>query len=312
MEAILLSIRVIVPVFILVGLGFLLKKIKVLNDGALSTMTSVTFKVFFPVMIFNNLYNATIEQALNLPVMLFSAAFVLISFGMAMLIVPRIVKENAKRSTLIQGLFRSNTLMLGVPVITALCGSSSAGLMTLVIAVVVPLYNALGVIVMEVYCGKRASWKNTILNILKNPLVVGSVLGIAALLIDFKLPYIIEKPIASVAGIAAPLALILLGGFIKFDTIKDSVKLIIIGVTGRLLIVPAVFLTAAILLGFRGVELATLMGVVCAPTAVSTFIMARQMKGDADLAAHLVVVGTTASAVSIFFWIFILKQLAMF
>ena len=312
MEAILLSFQDILPIFVLVGLGFALKKIKIFNDGTLSTMTSATFKVFFPVMIFNNLYNATIKQALNLPVMLFSAAFVVISFGLAVLIVPHITKDNAKRSTLIQGLFRSNTLMLGVPVITALCGSASAGLMTLVIAVVVPLYNTLGVIVMELYGGKRVSYRKTILSILKNPLVIGSLLGIAALFIDFKLPYIIEKPLASIAGIAAPLALILLGGYIKFDTIKDSAKLIVIGVVGRLLIVPAIFLTATILLGLRGVELATLMGVVCAPTAVSTFIMAQSMNGDASLAVNLVVAGTTASSVSIFFWIFLLKQLAMF
>ena len=312
MEAILLSTQVVVPIFLLVGLGFVLKKTRILNDGALLTMTSATFKVFLPVMIFYNLYNADIQQALNLPVVLFTVAFVLITFGAAMLIVPRIVKEDAKRSSLIQGLFRSNGLMLGVPVTTALCGSDSAGLMTVIIAVIVPLYNTLGVIVMEIYCGKRIDIKRILLNIAKNPLVIGSVLGIAAMLINFELPNILEKPVSDVAGIATPLALILLGGFIKFDTVKDSKKLMIIGIVGRLLVVPAIFLTAAVLLGFRGVELATLMGVVCAPTAVSTFIMAQNMNGDADLAAHLVVFGTTASAVSIFFWIFLLKQLAMF
>lgn len=312
LEAVVLSFRVITPVFILIGLGFALKKLGLFDNDALKKMIGLTFKVFLSVMIFNNLYNTTIEQALNLPVMLFAAGYVLCVFILSMVIVPRFEPNNPKRSSLVQGIFRSNNLMLGIPIITSLCGPDNVGLMTMVIAVVVPMYNALGVVALEVYGERKIQPTVILLNIIKNPFVAASILGIIALVTDLKLPYIIEKPIADISGIAIPLALILLGGYINFGSVKGSLRNIIIGVTGRLVIVPAIFIGAAVLIGFRGVELITLMGTICAPTATASFIMAQQMGGDANLAAHLVVFSTLFSAGTIFLIILILKQLALF
>jgi len=312
LEAVQLSLKVIVPVFILIGVGFLLKSLKLFDNEALKKMIGLTFKVFLSVMIFNNLYNTTIEQALNVPVMLYAAGYVICIFIICMIVVPKIEKENPKRSSLVQGIFRSNNLMLGIPIITALCGPGNVGLMTMVVAVVVPLYNSLGVVTMEVFSPEKVQPKVILLNIIRNPFVAASILGIIALFTDLKLPYIIEKPMADVSGVAIPFALILLGGYIDFKSVKGSVRNIIIGVTGRLLIVPAVFIGLAVLLGFRNAELITLMGTIAAPTATASFIMAQQMGGDADLAAHIVVFSTLFSAGSMFLWIFLLKQFALF
>lgn len=312
MEAIVLSFKVITPVFLLIGLGYLLKVLKLFDDDTLKKMVELTFKVFLSVLIFNNLYKTTIEQALNWPVMLFAAGYVISIFIISMIVIPKIEKSNPKRSSLVQGIFRSNNLMLGIPIITALCGPENAGLMTMVIAVVVPLYNSFSVVALEVFSEGKIQLKVILLNIIKNPFVVASILGIIALLTDLKLPYVIEKPLSDISGVAIPLALILLGGYIDFSSIKGSIRNIIIGVAGRLVIVPVVFIGLAILLGFRGVELITLMGTISAPTATASFIMAKQMGGDADLAAHLIVFGTLFSAGTIFLWIFLLKQFALF
>jgi len=312
LEAIVLSLKVITPVFLLIGLGYLLKRLKFFEGGTLKKMIELTFKVFLAVMIFNNLYNTTIEQALNGPVMLFAAGYVVSAFALCMIIIPRIEKSNPKRSSLVQGIFRSNNLMLGIPIITALCSDENLGLMTMVIAVVVPLYNSLGVVTLEVFSGQKLSIKTILLNIIKSPFVVASILGIIALVTGLKLPGIIEKPIADLSGVAIPLALILLGGYIDFSAVKGSVRNIVIGVAGRLVVIPALFIGLAILLGFRGAELITLMGTIAAPTATASFIMAQQMGGDADLAAHLVVFSTLFSAGTIFLWIFLLKYFAFF
>lgn len=312
MEAILLSLRVITPVFILIGVGYLLKRLKLYDNDVLKKLIGLTFKVFLSTMIFNNLYHTTIKEALNIPVMLFAAGYVLSIFLISMFIVPRFEKSNPKRGVMVQCIFRSNNLMLGIPIITALCGADNVGIMTMVIAVVVPLYNGLSVVAMEIFSEEKVHPKRIIIGILKNPFVAASLLGIIAMITDLKLPYIIEKPMGDIAGAAIPLALILLGGYIDFKSVKGSVRNIVIGVTGRLLIVPAVFLGLAILLGFRGPELITLMGTICAPTATTSFIMAQQMGGDADLAAHLVVFSTLFSAGTFFVWIFLLKQFALF
>lgn len=312
MEAIALSLKVITPVFILIGVGYLLRRLKLFDKDVLKKLIGLTFKVFLSTMIFNNLYHTTIEQALNLPVMLFAAGYVLSIFLICMFLVPKIEKSNPKRGSLVQGIFRSNNLMLGIPIITALCGPENVGLMTMVIAIVVPMYNALSVVALEIFSENKVHPKTIALGIIKNPFVAASILGIIAMVTGLKLPYVIEKPMGDISGVAIPLALILLGGYIDFRSVKGSIRNIVIGVTGRLVIVPAVFLGLAILLEFKGAELITLMGTICAPTATASFIMAQQMGGDADLAAHLVVFSTLFSAGTLFIWIFVLKQFAFF
>ena len=109
--------------------------------------------------------------------------------------------------------------------------------------------------------------------------------------------------------VATPLALFILGGSFKFNDIKGNLKYIIIGVGGRLILVPGICIPIAIMLGFRNVELATLMIMLAAPTAVSSFTMAQQMEGDGELAAQLVVFSSAFAVVTIFLWVFIIKQL---
>ncbi len=161
-------------------------------------------------MVFNNLYNATIIETLNWPVMFFVIGYVFAIFTITMITIPRIEKDNRKRSSMIQGIFRNNSLMLGIPIIIALSGPENVGLITMVVAIIVPLYNALGVVVMEVFGGQRIKPGAVLLSIVKNPLVIGSVLGTLAMITGLKLPYIIEKPIAYISKTAEPLTLIVL------------------------------------------------------------------------------------------------------
>ena len=86
---------------------------------------------------------------------------------------------------------------------------------------------------------------------------------------------------------------------------------LVLGVTGRLIVMPLIFLTIAILLGFRGEELIALMVMLAAPPAVSSFTMAQQMEGDSELAGGLVVFGSLFAVLTMFVWIFALKSLML-
>ena len=107
-------------------------------------------------------------------------------------------------------------------------------------------------------------------------------------------------------------ALIVLGGFFDFKKLGGNVKQLVIALSGRLVIVPLICMSIAIALGFRGSDLIAMLAAFAAPSAVTSFTMAKQMKGDADLAAQIVVLGTLFSIVTIFLWIFLLKQLGLF
>lgn len=109
--------------------------------------------------------------------------------------------------------------------------------------------------------------------------------------------------------IATPLALVVLGGSFRIEKINKNLKPLIIGVIGKLIIVPLIFIPIAIYLGFRGIELASVMIMLSAPVAVSSFTMAEQMEADGELAAQLVVFTSMFSVLTIFIYIFVMKQL---
>ena len=124
-----------------------------------------------------------------------------------------------------------------------------------------------------------------------------------------ELPVSIEKTVSDISKIATPLAFILLGSSFKFSAFSAYIKQLLITVLGKLIIVPAIILYIAALLGFRDIELTCLLSVFASPTAVSSYTMAQQMDGDDLLAGQIVVFTSLLSIITVFLWIFILKQL---
>jgi predicted permease len=311
LKELLISFEIVVPIFLLIALGYFLKRIKLMSDDITTALNKLVFNVFFPVMIFNSLYKSSFTQAFNAQVIIYTVAYLAIVFLLAMLIVPRVEKQDTKRSVLMQGWYRAFTLLFGYPILMDLYGESGIALLAIVVAIAVPIRNVMGVVTLELYGQDKSNAKKMLKNIALNPLIISSILGLIAMTIDFKMPQVIAKPLSDVAKIGAPIALISLGAFFKFSRLRKNIKQIIIGVGGRLIVLPIIFMAAAIMLGFRGVELVVILAVVCVPTGTATFVMSQQMGGDGELASQLIVIGTLVSAVTIFVWIFVLKQLAL-
>jgi predicted permease len=165
---------------------------------------------------------------------------------------------------------------------------------------------------LERFRGGNVKIGKLITDIVTNPLIIGCALGAAFLLLGIKLPTFLESAVSDAASIASPLAIVALGAGFNFSSIKGSIKELAITVLSRLLIVPALAITAAVLLGFRGEALVCLMVVFGAPTAVSSFSMAQQMGGDEDLAAQVVVFSSSLCMFTLFGWIFLLSSLQLF
>ena len=170
------------------------------------------------------------------------------------------------------------------------------------------MFNFLAVIVLEIFRGGKINFKKIIKGIITNPLIIASILGILMLILKIKIPLILEKTISDMSKIATPLALTVLGGSFKIEKINKNLKQLVIGIIGKLIIVPLIFIPIAIYLGFRNIELASVMIMLAAPVAVSSFTMAEQMEADGELAAQLVVFTSMLSIVTIFIYIFTMKQ----
>ena len=266
---------------------------------------------FLPILLFFNIYQSDVKSSFNINLITFSVSSIVILFVVLCFLIPKIEKDNKKRGVMIQGIFRSNFVIFGMPIATSIYGEGNIGTTALLIAVIVPLFNLLSVISLELFRDGEINLKKILKGIITNPLIIASAIGILFVTLNITLPTFIEKSVSDIAKIATPLSLILLGGSFSFSHIKEYLNHTIIIVFNKLIFVPLIFIPIAIKLGFRGIELLTILLIFAAPVAVSTFQMSKQMDGDSILAEQSIVFTCLFCIPTVFLWILTLKQLSL-
>ena len=241
--------------------------------------------------------------------MIYTGTAIVVVFLLATVVVMAIEKTPQKRGAMIQAIFRSNFTLFGVPMVVNLFGEEMGSVPSLLISIVIPIYNVLAVIVLEVFRGGDIHPKKIIINIIKNPFLDAAVLGVICMLTGIQLPTFGEKVIKEVANVATPLALMVLGASFRYSEVKKSMKQLIFTTAAKLIVVPAAVLGVAIALGFRGIDLGSMLAVFASPTAIGAYAMTVQMDSDADLTAGIIVATTLGSCVTLFVFIFGLSYL---
>ncbi len=311
MENLILSFNVVLPLFICIMVGYLLRRIGLVDDVLRQGLNKLSFKVFLPIYLFQNIATTDLGAAFNPKLLMFGSTGLLVLFLVLMVLIPRIEPENARRGVLIQAIFRSNFALFGLPVALPLCGQERIGPTSLLLGVTVPIFNVLAVIALETFRGGQPSVRKMLKGIATNPLIIGSLLGIAFNLLGVTLPETVAKSVNDLGRVATPLSLVALGASFTFSSIRAFRRQLFIGVCGRLVAAPLLMVTLGILLGFRDETLVPILIMFGAPTAVSSFPMAQQMGGDSELAASLVVFTSGGAIVTIFLFVFALKQMGM-
>lgn len=312
MESLKLSFESIMPIFILMAIGYFLRCVNFADKKTFDTVNKMVFKLFLPVLLFYNIYKTESAQVFNPKLVAFSVVGVLSVFVLGYFIVLKITPDNAKRGVILQSFFRSNFAILGVPLADYICGGKSSGLTSLMVAIVIPMFNVLAVVCLERFRDGKIKPLKLLKGIVTNPLIIACVIGLIFFSLNIKLPSVLEKSVKDISGVATPLALIVLGASFTFSSIKGYVREIVIIVTSRLIIVPLIMMSAAVLFGFSGEALVCLLVIFASPVAVSSFAMAQQMGGDEKLASQAVVLTSAFCLITLFIWIFILNSLHLF
>mgnify|MGYP001129559231 FL=1 len=312
MENLMISANAVLPMCLVMALGYGTRRLGWLRREEISTINKIAFRIFLPCLLYYNIYCSDLSGSFDPLLIAYAVGGVLLTFGLALGYTLLTEKLPERRGVLIQGMFRSNYVIMGIPVATALLGADQLGTVSILIAVIVPLFNMLAVVVLEVFRGQKPKPLHILGQIAKNPLVIGSVLGILTLVAGIRLPHILEQTIQSVSAIASPLQLFLLGAFFQFSGLKTYRRELVTVSIAKLIVSPGLFLGLGALLGFRGVAFVSLIGIFASPTAVNSFTMAQQMGGDAELAGDIVVTTSAASILTMFLWIFLFKSLGMF
>ncbi len=327
MNSFLFAISAVAPIMIMVAIGYLLKKIKLANADIAKALNRLVFRVFLPCMLFLNVYKMDSIGEIDLGYVAYALIVLLVIFALGIPCVMLVTKQGARRGVLLQAVFRSNYALIGIPLAQSLFGEEGLAIATLLSAAAIPAFNILAVISLSVFGDEqKVNVKKILLGIVKNPLILSVLAGVAALGvralfiragISFRLTDI--KPVYTVLGylsnLATPLALLVLGVQFEFSAVKEMKKEIVFGTLARTVLAPALAIGVAFLFlkeQFSGAHFAAFVAMFATPVAVSSVPMAQEMKGDASLAGQLVVWTTLASALSVFFASWLLKLAGVF
>ena len=311
------SANAIFPIFFLVILGAAIKKFGKITDSFTEIADWLVFKISLPVMLFFEVARSELSENLDVGLIVFLIISVTLTFFLVSVIVALAVKDKSKRGALIQGICRSNIAILGVPLAINMFGEPGGQAIAIAIPFVIVMFNTYSVIILSVFTENIDSKfnKRTLIGILKNivtnPLIIGVVLGAVFVVLRIKLPTFADKTLSYISNLTTPLALISLGANFKTESLKGRIGYAVVGALGKTVFVPAIAIIIAALIGFRGPSLGVVLISFGAPTAVTSYIMAKKMGNDHELAAQILLLSTFLCLITIFLGIFILKSLAL-
>ncbi|WP_300328177.1 AEC family transporter [Fusobacterium sp.] len=310
LENLLVSLNVVFPIFVMLTIGVYVRRKNLVTDQSLSVMNKLVFRIFMSSLLFINISNMDIKSVLdikNLKLMGVIWGCLFIITILSYFLFEKTMQDRNKIPVMIQGAYRANLALFGIPMAMSLYGDKGLGVMSLVSAGAIPLTNMMAVSLLEGYATKTVNFKKVFISILKNPLIICSTLALVVVFLDIRIPKLIKNPIVSLGQVATPLSFVVLGATLKFDSLVKNLKLSMVANVIKLVILPMIAITIGIKLGFKNEYLLGILGATGAPGAVSSFIMVKEIGGDENLAAELVVSSTLLSILTLFVWIFMLK-----
>lgn len=312
MENLLICLNAVLPIFLTLAVGYAACHFGIIARENVAMINKVAFKIFMPVLSFENICRSDLSASIRPGLLLYALASTLIVFGVSWFVINRTEKDISRRGVLIQAIFRSNFVILGIPLAKNLLGNVDIGAVAFLSAIIVPLYNVMAVVILAIYDGQKPNAKAIIRQIITNPIIVGTVAGIIVAALKLELPTALNTVVSNLANVASPLMLVLLGAFFRFDGLLTNLKALSLVCLFKLVIIPGIVLGLAVPLGFRGVEFVALIGMIASPVAVSSFTMAQQMGGDAELAGGCVVSTSVLCSFTIFLWSLLFKSMGIF
>ena len=313
MENLIFSLNATVPVFLMMVLGLVFRKLGWIDDVFASKMNKFVFLVPLPVLVFEDLATVDFSEVWDLKFVLFCFAATLISIGIAAA-VSFLWRDKSIQGEFIQASYRSSAALLGIAFIQNIYGN--AGLAPLMIIGSVPLYNVMAVIVLAFFRPERKRldkelWKSTLKGIVTNPIIIGIAAGILWSALKIPMPPILEKTVSNVGAVATPLGLMAMGAAFDIRKAFAKVRPAAAAAVMKLVGFAAVFLPLAVMLGFRREELVAILVMLGSATTVSCFVMAKNMGHEGVLTSSVVMLTTLFSAFTLTGWLYVLRSLGM-
>lgn len=312
-DNIVFTANIIAPVFLVIALGYVSKKLKIINENFVEITSKFVFSISLPALIFMQIAEMDLRKAFDLTQVIYIYAGTIITFLIVWFASIPYVKDGKDRGVFIQGAYRSNYAIIGFAIIANLFGPSALGKASLILAFILPLYNVLAVIALTVPLRKerKLDMADTIREILFNPLIIAVFVGVFFSLMKIKLNDLVSSTGNLLSDLALPLALIGIGGSLNLENIKKASNLAFSSSIIKLVVIPVVLTYGAYLFGYRNLDLGIMFILFSCPTAIVSFIMAEAMGANSRLAGNIVLISTVGSVFTIAAGLIILKSFGL-
>lgn len=319
MNVLVFSFNAIAPMLFTCALGYLASRLQKISQETIGFINKLCFTWLLSFHVFNSTMTVDFSAEFKLSLVIFFLAgiggIVIASF----VIFTIAVKDRARRANYIVAAYRSSNIVFSLPMATGLFGAAGIKPAAMLIPVTIITFNFLTVAIMVYFSRAPGSEKSiareikkTLLDIVKNPLIIGSMTGILLSVFSIQLPAFLRQSAAMIGSAGTPLSFLLLGMQIDFAKFRRDFAPTFTASIIRLVAVPGILVPLMVLYGFRGPELGALMVVFAAPCAVTNQVMSRIYNLDPEFTGQTITMSTVLSMATMFVWVTILRSLGLF
>ena len=313
MENLIFSLNATIPIFLMMLLGMLFRKLGWMDEVFAAKMNKFVFLVPLPVLLFEQLATVDFSEVWDIKFILFCFVVTAISITISTLI-SLLWKDRSVKGEFIQATYRSSAALLGIAFIQNIYGT--VGMAPLMIIGSVPLYNIMAVVVLSLFKPGNNSFdkalvKKTLKGIATNPIIIGIVAGFVWSALKLPMPLILHKTVSSIGATATPMGLMSMGATFEMKKATSKMKPTLVAVFMKLIGFCAIFLPVAAMLGFRNEQLIAILVMLGSATTVSSFVMARNMGHEGTLSSGVIMMTTLLSAFTLTMWLDVLRSFGL-
>lgn len=313
MENLIFSLNATIPIFLMMLLGMLFRKLGWMDEVFAAKMNKFVFLVPLPVLLFEQLATVDFSEVWDIKFILFCFVVTTISITIST-VISLLWKDRSIKGEFIQATYRSSAALLGIAFIQNIYGT--VGMAPLMIIGSVPLYNVMAVVVLSFFKPGNNSFdkvlvKKTLKGIVTNPIIIGIVAGFVWSALKLPMPLILHKTVSSIGATATPMGLMSMGATFEMKKATSKMKPTLVAVFMKLIGFCAIFLPVAAMLGFRNEQLIAILVMLGSATTVSSFVMARNMGHEGTLSSGVIMMTTLLSAFTLTMWLDVLRSFGL-
>ncbi|MBV1786796.1 AEC family transporter [Marinobacterium sp. D7] len=313
LQTLLFTGNIVAPIFFILFLGFFLLRLRVINENFVNTASKLVFTLTLPALVFLAIARMDFHAMFNPDLLGYVIIATLITYALIWWLGSRWIGHPEDLAAFVQGAFRSNYGIIGLAVSYNLFGQSGLAQASLLLALIIPLYNVLAILCLTLPLKRAGGVKpgRIALEVVRNPLILAVVLALPFSYFNIGLPALIARTGDYFADLTLPLALLAIGGSLNLKSLRDSSGTAFWATLIKLVLLPALLTPLAWLAGFRSEELVILMVLFASPTAAASFVMAKAMGANAELSANVILTTTLGSVVTLSCAIYLVKLLGV-